>query len=54
MADYFIDALRNEESMGANRRGFANAKDGDDATLSYSFLTERLGLDPERLSRRAR
>ena len=25
--------------MGANRRGFANAKDGDGATLSYSFLT---------------
>lgn len=39
MGHYFIDALRNDQNMGDNRRGFANSKDGEGAVLSYSFLT---------------
>ncbi len=36
---YFISALRNEADGGNFYRYFANAKDGEAATLSYSFLT---------------
>jgi len=36
---YFISALRNEADGGSFYRYFANAKDGEGATLSYSFLT---------------
>lgn len=38
-APYFISALRNEEDGQGFYRYFANAKDGQAVTLTYSFLT---------------
>lgn len=36
---YFISGLRNEYGQNDTFRYFANGKDGDEATLAYSFLT---------------